>query len=550
MTALALVRRSRVPDVLSRFVDSGVGRTRTLSVEAYLVATMVNGMRQHHVAHLVGVTKVLNSLTPSQRWALGMRSWTASCSYMRVARMFWRISEELDKGHFEDVDGLRCRIDAEWVANRFAEASCPDDLPASSSLAIDGTDVPTWGRFQGDVDALIPDTEEGLDELAEEEVARRTKPARGKSRLKVLGIGPDGRNVYTRDTQARAGWRTATNSRSAGYYVGRELHLAVQARDLVWTDGVKGGKLGPPVPPLIRGLTLVPAGTHRGRTALRLLQDMRRRGMPIEDVIVDPGYSLARPESFLHPLHAAGVDVTFRPASHQLPPKPFSTHALLLGGQLFDARLPESLRNLLMPPRNANRRERELIEADFNRRAAYRYTPHAGPDRDGYTRWKSPFASGFLRSRELPETMRRPSTVPLVELPDGTRPPATMTVAESDLPLRQRTIAGTSAHAVSMARRLVVELVNSQLKGRFVDVDRGFVQLFGDTKILFLLGFTIAGHNMWAARSFRRAMQAFDARTASPRRRSRRRQGTYSEMAGVAAAIARPTNGGRDPPEG
>ncbi len=38
------------------------------------------------------------------------------------------------------------------------------------------------------------------------------KPARGKHKARLLGVGDDGRNIYTRDETARAGWRSATNS--------------------------------------------------------------------------------------------------------------------------------------------------------------------------------------------------------------------------------------------------------------------------------------------------------------------------------------------------
>ena len=47
---------------------------------------------------------------------------------------------------------------------------------------------------------------------------------------------------------ARAGWRSATNSRPAGPYIGREAHLMVQTSDVEWTNGVTETKLGRPVP--------------------------------------------------------------------------------------------------------------------------------------------------------------------------------------------------------------------------------------------------------------------------------------------------------------
>ena len=82
---------------------------------------------------------------------------------------------------------------------------------------------------------------------------------------KVFGIGPDGRKRYTADPDARAGHRSATGNRNAGPYVGYELHLAVQTRDVRWTNYVDKTTLGPEVPGVITTCNLVPAGSHRGR---------------------------------------------------------------------------------------------------------------------------------------------------------------------------------------------------------------------------------------------------------------------------------------------
>jgi hypothetical protein len=62
----------------------------------------------------------------------------------------------------------------------------------------------------------------------------------------------------------RPGWRrSATNSRAAGPYVGYELHLAVQASDVRWTNGVDRTVLCDEVPDVVTCFSLVPAGTQR-----------------------------------------------------------------------------------------------------------------------------------------------------------------------------------------------------------------------------------------------------------------------------------------------
>ena len=47
--------------------------------------------------------------------------------------------------------------------------------------------------------------------------------------------------------------------------VGYELHLAVQARDVKWTNYIDKTTLSDEVPGVVICLPLVPAGSHRGR---------------------------------------------------------------------------------------------------------------------------------------------------------------------------------------------------------------------------------------------------------------------------------------------
>lgn len=169
----------------------------------------------------------------------------------------------------------------------------------------------------------------------------------------------------------------------------------------------------------------------------------------------------------------------------------------------------------------------------FNRKAAFRYTLHAGPDGDGFSRWRNPFSSGLLRSRELPRTMRRSITSPLVSLPPGTRPAATMTVSAEALPLQQRLTADTTAHNISMGRRLVVETMNSTLKGAFVNLEKGQFRVFGADRIELLLGFTVAALNVRTVRSWRARLAADALNATKPRARAGRRRGTYMQILGL-----------------
>ena len=253
-------------------------------------------------------------------------------------------------------------------------------------------------------------------------IAKARKAVR---KARVIGIGADGRKQYTVDPDARAGHRSATNSRAAGPYIGFELHLAVQARDVRWTNGIDRTTLYDEVPGVITCFSLVPAGTHRGKAIVDDLIRAKTAGEWLDDVVWDPGYSLCKPGTVHHKLAQAGIHQTFQPVTHQRGIRPFSGDALLIDGQLFSSLLPDDLRDLPSPPRGSSEADKLEYEAKFNLRARWRMMRHSAPDADGATRWRCPFCSGFLRSRAFPSTMRLPKTVPLVPWTKAVRSAAT-----------------------------------------------------------------------------------------------------------------------------
>ena len=269
--ARQLIERSGIIDVLGSSIETQVGRPRQLSLDALLVACQLNAFQRHHQAHLIEVARILNTLTKVQLQGLGVTNWDSDESYPRVERLFLRICEVLESGE--------AGIDASWFANQLARAAIPSDLLVSASVAVDGTDVETWGALHGEAVTVDLDGEATETQLLDGVLRPQAKrPAR---RAKVLGIGTDGRKRYTVDPDARAGHRSATNSRQAGPYVGYELHLAVQARDVKWTNNIDRTTLGPEVPGVITTCNLVPAGSHRGRAVVENLISAKRNGQTL-----------------------------------------------------------------------------------------------------------------------------------------------------------------------------------------------------------------------------------------------------------------------------
>ena len=128
--------------VLVPALSAEVGRPRELSLEGLLGRVQVNGLRRHHQAHLVEAARVLNAMTDPQRALLGMQRWDPAEAYPRVERLFVEMCQVLETG----VAG----VDATWFANQLVRAAIPKDQLISRSVAVDGTDVETWGRLAGE----------------------------------------------------------------------------------------------------------------------------------------------------------------------------------------------------------------------------------------------------------------------------------------------------------------------------------------------------------------------------------------------------------------
>ncbi len=517
--ARQLVARAGLVEVLAPAIDAEVGRPRHLSLEGFLVAFVLNAQHRHHQAHLVEAARILNALTAAQRERLGIVGWDPGEAYPRVERLYVKLCRVLESSQLG--------VDVQWFVNQLARAAIPRKLLASRSVAVDGTDVETWGALHSRTHVIELDGEAAETQLTDEQPAPpRTRKART---ARVFGIGPDGRKRYTRDPDARAGHRSATGTRNAGPFVGYELHLAVQTRDVRWTNYIDKTTLGPEVAGVVTTCNLVPAGSHRGGAMVDSLIESKTTFHDITDVVWDPGYSLCQPGTTAYPLAQAGIEQTLQLVTHQRGIRPFAGDALLLDGQLYSPLLPAELRDLAAPPRFASGNYRLAYEKKFNQRARWRMVRHAGPDPDGVTRWRCPLCAGLLRTRSLPNTMRRSRRAPLVQLPEGCTSccRGTLSAPPAELPLTQRIPFGTTAWRISMHRRQVVESANAGLKGAFADLSRGFFRVFGRVKISVLLGFTIAAYNLDRVRSFRARQVEGEHR---PKYRAKRRLGIWRDL--------------------
>jgi hypothetical protein len=534
LEAQHIVEASGLAPVLEDLVDSPLGRPRSLSVRGLLHAATVNGLRKNHVAHISEWARALNGYEPWQLRYLGINRWDPDQSYQRTSRLFVKIWKGLKAGSHMGAGGTGHAVTAHWVMNQLIAASLFDlsDNERSRSLAVDATPVTSWAvihKGNSSDRASLPDPDGPID--------KDGRPTRTKAGYVIVAWSKDdGYPYYVKDTDARSGHLSATNSRKAGTHTGYDLHTAVATAEITSHNGVDKARLGPEVPAIILGANLVGANTHPAEAIIPQVVEAKRGGTNTREVLMDRGYSQLNAESWALPLASAGIGAVFRPkeldseSPYQRKALPYTEYAVMIEGARYSIHLPRNLWGPLpMPPSNASEEECLAYEQAFNQRAQYRWQRLAGPDKDGFTRWQCPFCAGFLRSRALPPTMRYPRSRPLVDLPQGAKCcGGTITVSAEDMALWQRLPAGTTAWRISYGRRNLVETFNSWLKGGFVTMERKFLRIYGRNRMMLLLGFTLAGCNRAIIRSHR---SKFASAPASARKsRRKRREGTWPRI--------------------
>ncbi len=370
--AMQLVRKSGVLGPLEAAMKMPPAPDSRLSVFGYLVALTLNGSTLHHKATIVEVVRLLNGFDAGALDRLGMRRWRRVGAYDHVHRFHKRLAALLDESP-EVVDPNTGElVTCNWACfqRRVLLAAIPDEVMApmvgNTDLALDGTEMESCGRLCGEPSDIDYDGEASPPDDAEQ---KKTKNAR--RRAKVLSVGPDGRNVYTKDKDARGGYRTGNANHPGGTYVGRELHLGIAVPTVKKTDGVSYVKFGSDVPPVIVSARLVPAGSHRGDPAVEMVAEAKAQGL-CNGVIVDSGYTQSAPERFHLPLQRLGVSMFTRLKEHQRGERPGIGPARLIDGHLFCDSLPDELVAPLMPPVGATWEEKLPCMARFDQRAAYR----------------------------------------------------------------------------------------------------------------------------------------------------------------------------------
>jgi hypothetical protein len=487
-----IVDASAVAPRIEALLPIGV-RPRQLSVRTLLLGMLLTAV-DGRPAHLTRVHQALTGLPETKQRRLGIiAEWKRGphqLTYRQTERTFALMIKVLAK---DKPDGTPSEQLSE-ILDALLEASvkaCGE--PASSSLAVDWTDLEAWSR---------PPPKKG-GQCAEPEAAWGHRRGDSPGEQDELFFG---------------------------YY----LQVATIVKD----------EHGPEVPELVRRIHTAACHTDPPAALVPVIERMHTSGIQIGDLLADSGYAYRRPETWALPLRRLGARLV--QDLHPNDRGPNGTHmgAILANGNLYCPATPNQLLELRPLARGASPDDAAAHDRLTEELARYKLGRISGYDRDGYHRVACPATHGKLRCPLRPNSMALPHTRPQVPRPPE-QPPAccrqkTLTVPPSvNAKTAQKHDYPSQAHRRSYARRTAAERAYATVKDAATnDLSRGWCRLTGLTPIALFAATVFIARNLRVADSFV-ARQAQNARRTAgglpPKRRKRRRQ-TTEDLIGAANA--------------
>jgi len=458
-------------------------RARQLSARTLLIG-MHLALADGRPAHLTQARQALTSLPAADQGRLGVTAaWKDGphqLTYRQVEHTARLITRALAKARPDGAPspGLQHTCDA------LTEASIPAGFKtASTSLAVDWTDVEAWAR---PVPASSPGT--------------GTDPEASWGHRNVGRKVQEGEMFY-------------------GYY----LSAAVMARD---EDGT-------PVPELARRITVASPSHDPAAALAAVLARMTAAGTSLGDILADSGYAHRVAATWASPLRTAGAQLV--QDLHPSDRGPRGTHhgAIIANGNLYCPQTPPRLLQLIPLPPGAGAADTAAHDQQAAEAARYKLGIHAADDADGYRRHACPAATGKIRCPLRPESMKLDRSRPEILQPPE-HPPACCTqhtiTAGPDVAAktRQKHDYPSAAWRRSYRRRTAAERLNATIKDpATATISHGWIRLTGVTPLMLWLTCLTVVRNQrilaaWYARQEDNARRA--ARGLPPRARKRRRK--------------------------
>jgi hypothetical protein len=489
-----IVDRSGVAERVEALLPQGA-RRRQLSVRTLLLGLLLVAADGRPL-HLTRVHRALTALPEVAKRRLGVVArWKTGAhllSYRQVERTFALVVRALCK---EEPDGspsepLCAIVDA------LLEASVEvAGVPASSSYAVDWTDLETWSR---------PPPKRGGD-CADPEAAWGHRRA----------DGPGGRDETF-----------------FGYY----LQVATTVAD----EG------GPAVAELVRRILVASCKVDPPPAFVAVIERMAQSGIEVSDLLADSGYAHRMAERWALPLRRLGARLVQDLHPHDRGPKGTHMGAIVSNGNLWCPATPKALLALGPLAPAASAQEVQAHDQRTDELASYKLAPVTGYDRDGFRRVGCPAACGKLRCPLRGESLalghNRPTVLEPPQAPPSCCAQKTITVPpEVNAKTAQKHDYPSAAHRRSYARRSAAERAYASVKDPAAnDIARGWCRLTGLAPLALFAAAVFVARNLRVADSFAARAAETERRAARglpPKRRKRRRR-SVADL--IAAAHAPP----------
>lgn len=443
--AAALIDNSNLAPFLNQAIENAAvksGRPRELPVRTLLIA--LAHLSTTGTMHLSRIPAMLNGLDPQSKINLGITR-ANGVTRRQVENLYNLICEVL-----EDADLARF----DEFCDKLTEASLPPEVSASKSIAIDSTDIDSWGRD------------------------RRPRPNRAR-----------------RNTDPDARWRRKSKDNPWKRAVfGYELTTAVVVPEIN----------GPSVPLAARRIRFRAAGVRTVEMGVQVARGCHAAQGGLNDVIADRLYSASNTGmEFALPMRALGASPVIAMQQRQLGVLNTVHGALIIDGQPFSPATPLALRVITPPAVGAPAADYIAYQQQIALRSIYAMVPHGAPRADGSQVFKCPAAAGkILCPLQASPANSAPGLMPALSAPASVAPNSVCsrkytTFQAVDIPLAQRDLHGSHKWFVSWSRRSLVEGFYGNLKNEACEnLNRGTIRVRGLVKTGLLVAFAVASANI------------------------------------------------------
>jgi hypothetical protein len=424
------------------------GRPREISVRTLLVALLL--LAESGSMHLVRVPSMLNCLDTATRKRLGVVR-ADGITRRQVERLYNLIASALKGSQHAGFDAF-----CDLLLQATLDPACAN----TSSIAVDGTSVDSWGR------------------------RHRIRDANGQ--ISWVSSDPD------------AAWRRKSKDNPWKRPVfGFDLTVAVTIPEVS----------GPDVPLAARSMRFRPANSASVAMGRSVVREVARQQGVLSDVISDREYtSTIDGRDFVLPVRAIGGEPVFELTQNQLGARGTSHGAVMIDGHPFSPSTPPAFFLLTPPPPTAPWTDVQAYQQQVERRAKYAFVPHGSRKANGSQVFQCPASAGKLACPLVPSSSM--NLFPALLAPKSASPGSVCskkytTFQASDAPLSQRDLFGSAEWFASMSRRSRVEGFFGNVKNEACEnLRRGSIRVRGLVKTGILVAFAVASTNLRLARSF------------------------------------------------